>query len=480
MLFHKMSSADKENKQHISVSVVGHVDSGKSTSTGRLIYELGGINEREMEKLKQRAHELGKDSFAFAFYMDTQKEEQERGITITCTAKEFFTEKYHYTIVDCPGHRDFIRNMISGASQVDVSLLMVPADGNFATAIAKGDHKSGEVQGQTRQHARLLNLLGVKQIIVCVNKMDERSVTYNKERFDEIRNEMVDMLSKVGYKKETITTTIPIIPISGYMGDNLIQYSMNMPWWEGVEVTNLNGEKMVVRTVLDALNNFVTLPQRIADTPLRAPVSGVYKIKGVGDVITARIEQGKVQPGEEVVFLPTNSNSNPCGGKIFTVEMHHKLIEAGNPGDNCGFNIKGLDKLNMPRSGDIMVLKKDATLKRAKSFTAQVQVLDHPGELKKGYTPIGCVRTAHSAVRLTEIRWKMGKETGMKKLDLPNSVKANEMAEIVFEPQQPFVVDLFKNCEGLGRIAIMEGNSVVMLGKVTEVVFAEDASASKK
>ena len=442
-------------KQHISVSVVGHVDSGKSTTTGRLIYELGGISERDMEKLKQRAHELGKDSFAFAFYMDTQKEEQERGITISCTTKEFFTEKYHYTIVDCPGHRDFIRNMISGASQVDVSLLMVPADGNFATAIAKGDHKSGEVQGQTRQHARLLNLLGVKQIIVCINK--------------------IDMLSKVGYKRETIASTIPMVPISGFMGDNLIKKSENMPWWNGVEVINQNGETVNVVTALDALNNFVTLPTRILDTPLRSPISGVYKIKGVGDVITGRVEQGKVCPGDEVVFLPTNTSSNPCGGKIFTIEMHHKNVDQAGPGDNCGFNIKGLDKLNMPRSGDIMVLKKDLTLKRCKSFTAQVQVLDHPGELKKGYTPIGCVRTAHSAVRLTDIKWKMGKETGMKKMDAPNSLKANEMAEIVFEPQQPFVVDLFKNCEGLGRIAIMEGNSVVMLGKIMDVQFWDDA-----
>jgi elongation factor 1-alpha len=461
-------------KQHISVSVVGHVDSGKSTTTGRLIYELGGISEREMEKLRQRAHELGKDSFAFAFYMDTQKEEQERGITITCTTKEFFTDKYHYTIVDCPGHRDFIRNMISGASQVDVSLLMVPADGNFATAIAKGDHKSGEVQGQTRQHARLLNLLGVKQIIVCINKMDEKTVNYSKERYEEVRNEMTDMLSKVGYKKETIATTIPMIPISGFIGDNLIKKSDNMSWWEGVEVTNLNGETVKVTTAVDALNNFVTLPPRILDTPLRSPISGVYKIKGVGDVITGRVEQGKVQPGDEVVFLPTHTASNPCGGKIFTIEMHHKNIETAAPGDNCGFNIKGLDKLNMPRSGDIMVLKKDNTLKRAKSFTVQVQVLDHPGELKKGYTPVGCVRTAHSACKLTQIKWKMGKETGMKKLENPNCIKANEMAELEFEPQQPFVVDLFKNCEGLGRIAIMEGNSVVMLGKVTDVQFWDD------
>merc|ERR1711865_1311150 len=167
--FSKMG-ADKE---HLSIVICGHVDSGKSTTTGRLIFELGGLPERELEKLKQEAERLGKGSFAFAFYMDRQKEERERGVTIACTTKEFYTEKWHYTIIDAPGHRDFIKNMITGASQADCALVMVPADGNFTTAIAKGNHKAGEIQGQTRQHSRLINLLGVKQLCVGVNKMED-------------------------------------------------------------------------------------------------------------------------------------------------------------------------------------------------------------------------------------------------------------------------------------------------------------------
>ena len=188
-------------KEHLSVVICGHVDSGKSTTTGRLLFELGGIPEREMEKLKSEAETLGKSSFAFAFYMDRAKEERERGVTIACTTKEFFTDRWHYTIIDAPGHRDFIKNMISGAAQADVAVLMVPADGNFTTAIQKGDHKAGEVQGQTRQHARLINLLGVKQIVVGVNKMDCDVAKYSKERYDEIANEMKNTLVKVGLKK---------------------------------------------------------------------------------------------------------------------------------------------------------------------------------------------------------------------------------------------------------------------------------------
>merc|ERR1711982_286266 len=210
--------------------------SGKSTTTGRLIFELGGLPERELEKLKQEAERLGKGSFAFAFYMDRQKEERERGVTIACTTKEFYTEKWHYTIIDAPGHRDFIKNMITGASQADCSLIMVPADGNFTTAIAKGNHKAGEIQGQTRQHSRLINLLGVKQMCVGVNKMDCDTAGYKQSRYDEIANEMKSMLVKVGWKKEFIEKNTPYLPISGWIGDNLLKKSTNMDWWKGMNV----------------------------------------------------------------------------------------------------------------------------------------------------------------------------------------------------------------------------------------------------
>ncbi|KAG2445721.1 hypothetical protein HXX76_000327 [Chlamydomonas incerta] len=458
-----------EGKEHLSIVICGHVDSGKSTTTGRLLFELGGIPERELEKLKEEASALGKSSFAFAFYMDRAKEERERGVTIACTTKEFFTDRWHYTIIDAPGHRDFIKNMISGAAQADVCLLMVPADGNFTTAIQKGDHKAGEIQGQTRQHARLINLLGVKQLICGVNKMDSDTAGYKKERYDEIANEMRHMLVRVGWKDDFVNKSVPILPISGWLGDNLITKSTNMPWYTGQEVINLKGEKIQVHTLLDALNSFVVVPERKTDAPLRLPISGAYKIKGVGDVLAGRVEQGVVKPGDEVIFLPTHTTANPCTGKVFTVEMHHKRVEKAGPGDNVGMNIKGLDKGNMPRTGDVMILKADQTLKIVKDFTAQIQTLDIPGEVKKGYSPIGFVRCGRSACRISGINWKVGKETGGKKMENPVGLKANEMAEVVYEPTQPLIVDSFKNCEGLSRIAFLDGNTAVMLGKVVSV-----------
>merc|ERR1711965_887076 len=231
-------------KTHMSVVICGHVDSGKSTTTGRLLFELGGIPEREIEKLRAEADALGKSSFAFAFYMDRQKEERERGVTISCTTKEFFTDNWHYTIIDAPGHRDFIKNMISGAAQADVALLMVPADGNFTTAIQRGNHKQGLVQGQTRQHARLLNLLGVKQIIVGINKMDCDVAKYSEDRYKEIKDEMFNTMTKVGWKKDFLTKSVPFLPISGWMGDNLTEKSTNMAWWKGADIENEAGEKI--------------------------------------------------------------------------------------------------------------------------------------------------------------------------------------------------------------------------------------------
>jgi elongation factor 1-alpha len=367
--------------------------------------------------------------------------------------------------------------MISGASQADVALIMVPADGNFTTAIQRGNHKQGIVQGQTRQHARLINLLGVKQIIVGVNKMDTDVAGYKKERYDEIKAEMASTLMKVGWKKDFVAKSTPFMPISGWIGDNLLTKSDKMGWWTGQKIVKpLDKKEIEVVTLLDCLNNMVEPPERDLTKATRMPVSGVYKIKGVGDVITGRVEQGAVKPGQEVKFVPTDTPNLACTGKVFTVEMHHTTHEQALAGDNVGLNVKGLAKENMPRVGDVMIDKKDESLKQVASFMAQVQILDHPGQLKCGYSPIAFIRTGRSAVKLSKIDWKVGKKTGGQKAEDPSHLEANEMAQCHFEPQQPFTCEGFQACEGLGRVAILEGASVVMLGKVVKT----EAKQNKK
>jgi len=480
-------STTHEGKAHVSIVVAGHVDAGKSSLTGRLLYDMGGIDERMMAKLRQKAEENGKPSFAFAYFMDNQKAEQERGITIACNTKEFYTNRYHYTIIDAPGHRDFIKNMITGSSQADVALLLCPADGgSFIASIAKGDHKTGEVPGQTRNHARLLNLLGIKQLVVGINKMDSEvdGESYGEKRYKEIATEVRRILLQEGWKKDQIESEIPIIPMAGFHGENILTKSEKMPWWKGVEVkvATAAGKKVQVACLLDALNDMVNLPERNTEAAFRAPVGKVItSIKGIECVITSRIEQGTLVKGEDVAFLPTHTASNPCVGKVFSIEMHHKEHPNAGPGDNVGISMKGLSKVNMPRDGDIMIKKSDTAFKACETFVVQAMVLDHPNQIKPGYSPNCYVRTSHAACRLVGINFKVGKKsTGGQKVSEPEFIEKGDMCELVFKPTRPFVVDDFKSCEGLSRVAMLEGSIVCMIGKVTKVNFVEDAVAGKK
>jgi len=454
-------------KAHLGIVIVGHVDAGKSTTTGHLLFELGGLDDRTLDKLKAEAKALGKESFVYAFFLDKGKDERARGVTIAVTTKEFFTDSYHYTIIDAPGHRDFIKNMIAGAAQADVALLMVPADSNFEKSIAKGNHKKGEVQGQTRQHARLCHLIGIDQMIVGINKMDATKPTpWNEDRYNEIKGEVDKMITKIGYK----TKKIPFIPMSGWTGDNLVKESDNMPWWKGNNI-KVKKEKVLVKTLYDCLEKVVKPPKRDPNKPFRMPVSGIYKIKGVGDVITGRIEQGVLNTKDEVSFAPTG-----VAGKAFSIEMHHKPTQVAGAGDNVGVSVKGLDKEKMPRTGDVMYLTSDAKPPvQVTKFTAMCFVQEHPGQLKAakdgkgGFTPSIHVRTAKAPCQLVQILWKQGKSTGNAKVANPPYVEAGDSCEVVMAPKMPICLAPYDECKPLARIAAMDSNSLVMLGKVTSV-----------
>jgi elongation factor 1-alpha len=448
-------------KEHLSLVVCGHVDAGKSTTCGHLIFKCGGISDREMKKLQEIAEEKGKSSFGFAYYLDTCKEERERGVTIQCNTKEFFTDKYHYTIVDAPGHKDYIKNMITGSATADAGLLLVPAEkGGFESAIAKADTKLGVEEGQTRQHARLLYLLGVEQIIVGVNKMD--ACGWEQARFEEIKDEFVKMLQLIGFKPKKV----PFIPYSGFNGDNLVVKSDKAPWYTGWEA-NINPKKKITGfTLLEALNNFIIPPKREPDAPLRLPVSNIYNIKGVGQIICGTIEQGTLRPGDVIGIAP----SGLSGKKMFSIEQHKKVLDSAGPGNSVGMSIKGIAKDEKVQPGDIIYLEKEGILKPVKSFTAFVAVQEHPGVLKPGYCPVIFSRTAKVACKMTKILWKQSKKTGGAKVDNPPELSQFESAEVEFEPTAPLFLEPFEQCAALGRFAVMDSNRLKMLGKVSGVV----------
>ena len=219
----------------------------------------------------------------------------------------------------------------------------------------------------------------------------------------------------------------------------------------------------------------VNLPPRNVTAPMRAPVSQCLNIKGVGDVLTMRIEQGEINKGDEVVFLPTHTAANACTGKVFSIEMHHKEHPSAGPGDNVGINMKGLPKSNMPKPGDIMVKKNDQSLRTCDTFVVQAQVLDHPGQIKPGYCPVAYCRTSKCSLKLEKINWKVGKKsTGGQKVESPDFLEKGDMCELVFKPSRPFVVESYDKCEGLSRLAILEGANVCMIAKVMKVDFVED------
>lgn len=452
-------------KDHITIAVAGHVDAGKSSLTGHLIFKLGGINERDMAKLQAEADANGKGSFAFAYYMDTGKEERAKGVTIQCNTKEFFTDKYHYSITDMPGHKSYINNMITGSASADCALLLVPAErGGFESAIAKADPKAGIEEGQTRQHARLLYLLGVEQLIIGINKMD--SCNWSEERFTEIKDEFTKMITTIGFKPKKV----PIIPLSAYNGDNLITKSDKCPWYKGW-TANLNKDTTVKGfTILDALNDLIIPPKRLPDAPLRLPISGIYNIKGVGQIICGRVEQGTVKPGDIIGFAPSDFKAK----KVFQIEQHHKQLTSAGPGEVIGMSIKGLAKEEIVQVGDVMYIEKENLLKPVKTFTALVFVQEHPGILKPGYCPVIFCRTSKVACRMIKIIWKQSKKTGNEKIMNPENLEQFESAEVIFEPTAPLFLEKFEVCNSLGRIAVMDSNRLKMLGKVTDVEYKNE------
>jgi elongation factor 1-alpha len=427
-----------KEKMHINVVVIGHVDSGKSTTTGHLIYKCGGIDKRTIEKFEKEAQEMGKGSFKYAWVLDKLKAERERGITIDIALWKFTTTKFEFTIIDAPGHRDFIKNMITGTSQADVAMLVVSS--------AKGEFEAGiDEQGQTREHALLAFTLGVKQMIVIVNKMDSESVGWSEERYKEIKEAVIQFLKRIGWK----TDDIPFIPISGWTGDNMLESSPNMPWYKGP-------------TLLAGLDG-VQEPERPVDKPLRVPLQDVYKIGGIGTVPVGRVETGVMKPGMTVVFAPAGLTT-----EVKSIEMHHEQVAEAIPGDNIGFNVKNVSVKDVRRGFVCGDVKNDPPV-GCDDFLAQVIILNHPGEIHAGYSPVLDCHTAHIACKFAELHQKIDKRNGKVLEENPKMVKKGDAVMATLVPSKPLCVEGFKEYPPLGRFAVRDMRQTVAVGVIKSV-----------
>ncbi len=422
-----------KEKPHMNIVFVGHVDHGKSTTVGRLMFDSGNIDEQALRKLKEKAQELGKAGFEFAFVMDNLKEERERGVTIDLAHKKFLTDKFEYTIIDAPGHRDFIKNMITGAAQADVACLVVAA---------------GEgVMAQTKEHIYLCRTLGVDQIAVLVNKMDV--VKYAEDTFKKVKDEVSKVLAQVGYKPDDVK----FIPISALQGDNIVKKSENMAWYAGPSV----------RELLDLF----TEPEKPTELPLRLPIQDVYNITGIGVVPVGRVETGKMKVGDKVIVVPAREGKGVTG-ECKSIEMHHENINEAIPGDNIGFSVRGIGKKDIAR-GDVLG-HTDNPPTVVSEFTAQIIVLNHPSVVTVGYTPVFHVHTAQVACRFEQIVKKLDPATGQTVAENPDFIKNGDVAVVKLKPTKPLVIEKQAEIPQMASFAIRDAGMTVAAGKCIDLV----------
>ncbi len=431
----------RPKKEHMNLVVIGHVDHGKSTLVGHMLLKLGALDPKMVKEVEEAAKKSGKESEKYAWFLDRLKEERERGLTIALSFMKFETPKYYWTIIDAPGHRDFVKNMITGASQADAALLVVSAK--------TGEYEAGmSREGQTMEHIVLARTMGIDQVVVAITKMDITEPPYSKDRYLKIVDGLKKFMRGLGYKVETI----PFVPVSGWLGENLVDRSPNMPWYNGP-------------TLVEALDSTQPPPKPI-DKPLRIPVQEVYSITGVGTVPVGRVETGKLRVGDTVIFMPAG-----VSGEVRSIEMHHEKMEEALPGDNIGFNVKGVSKTDIKR-GDVAGHPQNPPTV-VKEFTARVYVVYHPTAIHVGYTPVIHAHTASVAARITEIVGRLDPKTGQIAEKNPQFIKVGESAIMKFQPIKPMVIEKYSDIPQLGRFAMRDMGKTVGIGVIIDVVPAE-------
>ncbi len=426
------------SKPHLNLIVVGHVDHGKSTTMGHFLTKLGVVDQRIIQQYEEEARRLGKETFKYAWILDRIKEERERGLTIDLAFQSFETKKFYFTLIDAPGHRDFVKNMITGASQADCAILVVSAKkGEYEVGISPG--------GQTREHAFLLFMLGIKQLVVLINKMDDPTVNYSKERYEEVKQGVTDLLKRIGFD----VSKISFIPVSGWIGDNLIERSDKMKWYDGP-------------TLIEALDTFQE-PAKPIDKPLRLPIQAVYSIKGVGTVPVGRVETGVLRPGDTVIIMPAGVK-----GEVKSIEMHHQPLQQAIPGDNIGFALKGVDKSQIGRGMVASHLGSPCSV--AKEFIAQMIIIYHPTAIAAGYTPVMHIHTAQTAVKFVELIEKIDPRTGQVVEKNPSFLKTGDAARVKLRPLTPVALETYADFPELGRFAIRDSGMTIAAGIVREII----------
>ena len=426
-----------KEKPHLNLIIIGHVDHGKSTGIGHLFYDSGTVSPKVIEQYEKEAKALGKESFKYAWVLDKLKEERERGLTIDLAFFKLETPKHFFTVIDAPGHRDFVKNMVTGASQADGAVIFISAK--------RGEYEAGtNPGGQTREHAFLAKTLGVDQVVVAVNKMDDASVNWSEERYEEVKDGVSRLLRMVGYD----VSGIRFVPTSGWTGDNLVNRSEKMAWYKGP-------------TLFEAIDEF-QVPEKPIDKPLRIPVQDVYSIRGVGTVPVGRVETGVLKMDKRLVFVPSGVE-----GDVKSIETHYVRMSQAEPGDNIGFNIKGIAR-DQIRRGDVAGYPENPPTV-AKAFTGRIFVIHHPTAIAQGYTPVLHVHTSQIAVHFDELISRIDPRSGQVVEENPSYLRTGDAAIVRFVPMQPVAMEVYQDFPQLGRFALRDMGTTVAAGVVLEI-----------
>ena len=426
-------------KPHLNLVIIGHIDHGKSTMMGAMLIKTGAVTDREARELEKLAKEFDRESWSYAYVFDRLKEERQRGITIDLAFRKFETKTKYFTIIDAPGHADFVKNMITGASQADAAILVVSGK--------KGEMEVGiAANGQTREHAYLAQTLGVKQIVVAINKADVYD--YSEERFNECKEAVSELLRNIGFPVKKI----PFVPVSGLKAENLTEKSDNLPWYDGP-------------TLIDAIDQF-TVPEKPTGKPLRVPIQDSYRIKGTGVVPVGRVETGILKKNDKIIIQPTGFT-----GEIRSIEMHHEEIPEALPGDNIGFSIRGITLEDVGR-GDCMGHPSNVptVITPKGNWTGQIIVIWHPTAIAQGYTPVIHAHTAQVAARFMELNKKLDQKTGAVIEDNPKFLKRNEAAIVKLQPIKKLCIEKYEDIAEMGRFAVRDMGRTVAVGIVKDIV----------
>lgn len=414
---------------------------------GHLLWKCNGIDEDSMDEVAKEAASLGKESLKYAWVLDSLPNERDRSQTIDLNMWQLESENYMLSLANAPGDKDLVKNMTTGMAQADVGILVVDASkGNFEASMT--------TDGSTQEHVLLAYALGVKQMIVAVNKME--TWKYSEARYQEVRNDVAEYLRKVGYKP----MAIPFVPISAWEGENLSESSDIMPWYKGP-------------CLLEALDQ-CTLPKRSADKPLRIPIRDVHKIGGVGTVAVGRVETGTLKVGAELIFAPTGATA-----VVKSIEVHREPVDTAYPGDNVGFHVTGVSWKDLKR-GYVASEIGDNQAVTATAIEVQAIIMNHPGKISTGYHPTMDCHTAHLPVSFSKILQKLDRRTGEVIEENPSSVEMGDACTVVLIPSKPLCVEPFQTCPPLGRFAIRDQKQTVAVGVVKKIVSTTPVSDNEE